>query len=238
MPPTCDQSLSTQLNTLKERIHAACLAADRSVDSVKLIAVSKTKPVEAIEEALAAGQLFFGENKIQELSAKMEHFSHRSDIEWHMIGALQSNKIKYMAERVDWVHSIPKKKTLDELEKRAAVHERVVNALIQVNISDEDQKSGCSVEALPALLEHAQSLKNVHVRGLMGIATNTDDLEEVRQEFRLLKGLLDEHKDRFSGAVTLSELSMGMTNDLEVAIQEGSTMIRVGTAIFGHRNYG
>lgn len=142
-----------------------------------------------------------------------------------------------MVERVDWIVSVHKKKALKEIEKRASRIDRHINVLIQVNISDEDQKSGCEPEELEPILKYAQDLKFTHVRGVMGMATFTDDLNVVRKEFKFLKQLRDEHLHMNGGNVILEHISMGMTNDLEVAIEEGSTMVRVGTAIFGERNY-
>jgi pyridoxal phosphate enzyme (YggS family) len=142
-----------------------------------------------------------------------------------------------MAHRVNWIQSIHKKKALKEVEKRASENDRTINVLIQVNISQEDQKSGCDPEQLAGMLQYAQNLKHTKVRGLMGMATFTDDLDVVRPEFKQLHNLRNEHKHLIEGSVTLDHLSMGMTNDLEVAIEEGATMVRIGTAIFGERNY-
>lgn len=197
------------------------------------------KPFEDIEEAYNCGQLHFGENRAKELQDKMDASTHE-DIQWHMVGNLQTNKIKYMVERVNWIDSVPKKKTLREIEKRASRIDRTINTLIQVNISGEDQKSGCEPEDLKKVLEYAQGLEHVLVRGLMGMATyvDADKVEQVRPEFRLLREIRDEHRNWECENIRLDELSMGMTNDMEIAIEEGSTMVRVGRAIFGERNYG
>lgn len=224
------------LQQIEQRISAACVKTGKNKDDILLIAVSKTKPDEDILEAYSAGQRHFGENRAKELQDKMERIDN-DDIIWHFIGNLQTNKIKYMAERVDWIQSVHKKKALKEIEKRASRLKRNINVLIQVNISDEDQKSGCEPSELPKLLEYAQDLKFTTVKGLMGMATFTDEPETVRPEFRKLKDLRDKHRHLEKGPVKLDHLSMGMTNDLEVAIEEGSTMVRVGTAIFGKRNY-
>lgn len=228
-------TISQNIQNIKNQITEACKAVDRDPNSVKLVAVSKTKPDEDIQEALDAGQLDFGENKIQELAGKMDRLDPKAI--WHMVGALQSNKIKYMIDKVHWIHSVPKLKTLQEIEKRASAIEREINCLIQVNISDEDQKSGCAPVDLTELLKAASTMKYAKVRGLMGIATNTDNEETLRKEFSLLRLLKDNAAQSFSGKLNLTELSMGMTNDLAIAIAEGSTMVRVGTAIFGGRNY-
>lgn len=230
-------TICENLELVNRRIGKACRKADRDPSEITLVAVSKTKPVGDIEKALSCGHLHFGENRARELQDKMEQIDN-PDIQWHMVGALQTNKIKYMVERVNWIESVPKKKTLREIEKRASRIGRIINTLIQINISGEDQKSGCNPDDLEKLLKYAQGLEHVRVRGLMGIATLVDDPEEVRPEFRLLREVLEKHKHLENEHVQLNQLSMGMTNDLEVAIQEGATIVRVGRAIFGERNYG
>ena len=232
-----ETSIHENLNEIKNRIRAACKKSGRNPEDVTLIAVSKTKPNEAIIDACTAGQLHFGENRMQELQDKMESIE-LPGIQWHMIGTMQSNKIKYISERVHWIHSVSKAKYLDEIEKRASSANRTINVLIQVNISGEDQKSGCEIMELKEILEHAKSHEHLKIRGLMGMATFTDNPEDVRHEFALLRNTLEEHKHLNSGNIDLKELSMGMSGDFEVAIEEGATMIRVGSAIFGSRNYG
>lgn len=221
---------------IKSRVKKACERVGRDPDEITLVAVSKTKPVEAIKEALSCGQLHFGENRVQELTDKMEQLG--SEIQWHMIGTLQTNKIKYMVDRVDWIQSVPKKKALKEIEKRASRIERKIKVLIQVNISNEEQKSGCEPENLKLLLEYAKDLKWVSIQGLMGIASLEEDPEKVRPQFRKLRELRDAHKTMESENIKMQHLSMGMSHDFEVAIEEGATIIRVGSAIFGPRNYG
>ncbi len=228
--------IKERLDSVKSRIESACDACGRSADEITLVAVSKTKPVDDILKVREASQLHFGENRAKELQDKMEQIEDE-EILWHFIGNLQTNKIKYMVERVNWIDSIHKKKALKEVEKRASRIGRHINVLIQVNISDEDQKSGCDPEKLEGMLKYGQDLEYTHIRGLMGMATYTDDKDVVRKEFRLLKKLRDDHMHLNGGSVDLEHISMGMTNDLEVAIAEGSTMVRVGTAIFGERNY-
>jgi len=218
------------------RISAACQKAGRDPSEITLVAVSKTKPDDDVMALLKEGQLHFGENRAKALETRMKNIENET-VQWHFIGNLQTNKIKYMAHRVDWIQSIHKKKALKEVEKRAAEHGRTINVLIQVNISEEDQKSGCDPEQLKSMLNYAQNLKHTKVRGLMGMATFTDDLNVVRPEFRLLHDLREEHKHLAEGSVSLEHLSMGMTNDLGIAIDEGATMVRIGTAIFGERNY-
>ncbi|HEX6982058.1 MAG TPA: YggS family pyridoxal phosphate-dependent enzyme [Balneolaceae bacterium] len=230
------EDICQNIEHVKKRIQKACQKANRNPEEVMLLAVSKMKPLDAVKEAFECGQLHFGENRAKELQDKMEAFD-KDEIQWHMIGALQTNKIKYMVERVNWIDSVPKIKTLREIEKRASRLERVINVLIQVNISDEDQKSGCEPEKLKKVLKYAQGLDYVHIQGLMGMAAFADDPEDIRPEFRLLRKLRDEHRSYESKNIALKHLSMGMTHDLEIAIEEGSTMVRVGRAIFGERNY-
>lgn len=228
--------VKNRLEKVQSRIDKACEACGRSPDEITLVAVSKTKPDSDILKVFEASQRHFGENRAKELQDKMEQIEEK-DIIWHFIGNLQTNKIKYMVERVNWIDSIHKKKALKEVEKRASRIGRHISVLIQVNISDEDQKSGCDPEKLEKILKYGQDLEYTHVQGLMGMATFTDDMDTVRKEFKLLKQLRDEHLHLNGGSVNLEHLSMGMTNDLEVAIEEGSTMVRIGTAIFGERNY-
>lgn len=232
------EDICQNLDNLKNRIRKACESAGRDPEEITLVAVSKMKPVENIKEAFGCGQIHFGENRAKELQDKMETYQEEK-IQWHMVGNLQTNKIKYMVDRVNWIHSIEKKKYLREIEKRASRIDRVINTLIQINISGEEQKSGCEPDDLEEILTYAQGLEHVRVRGLMGMATFVDpeDVEEVRPEFEMLRELRDKHRELESENVSLDELSMGMTNDWEVAIKEGSTMVRVGRAIFGERNY-
>lgn len=203
-------------------------------ESVSLVAVSKTKPVADIKEAYDAGQRIFGENKIQEMVNKYDVLP--KDIQWHMIGHLQSNKIKYMAHFVDLIHGVDSIKTLKEIDKQAAKHQRLIKCLLQVKIAKEDSKFGLSAENVQSILssEDLSNLKNLQVVGLMGMASFTDDMEVVSKEFGRLKSLYDQlnkndHK--------FSILSMGMSGDYKIAIENGSNMIRVGSAIFGARNY-
>ena len=232
------EDICNNIKELQNRIAQACEGTGRDADEITLVAVSKMKPLEDIKTAYGCGQIHFGENRAKELQDKMDEYENE-EVQWHMVGNLQTNKIKYMVERVNWIHSIEKSKYLREIEKRASRIDRVINTLIQINISGEDQKSGCEPEDLKEILEYAQGLDHVRVRGLMGMATFVDpeEVEKVRPEFKMLKDIRDEHRGYESENVQLDELSMGMTNDMEIAIQEGSTMLRVGRAIFGERNY-
>jgi len=230
-----DPAISINLKEINKRIENACNKAGRDPSEITLIAVSKTKPVSDILTARQCGQKHFGENRMRELEEKMEELQQK-DLVWHMMGTMQSNKIKYIAHRVDWIHSVGKKKYLKEISKRAGQHERRIQVLLQVNISGEDQKSGCAPADVPNLLDYAQQLTHINIRGLMGIATLVDNPEEVREEFALLRKTLHENQSHTCENISLDHLSMGMTNDLEVAIEEGATMVRVGRAIFGERN--
>lgn len=232
-----EQDIAQNLTSIQQKIEQICTSSGRDPNEISLVAVSKTKPNEDILEALAAGQLHFGENRMKELEDKMASIDN-PDVVWHFIGNLQTNKIKYIADRVNWIHSVEKAKYLKEINKRAGKANRVVNALIQVNISDEKQKGGCKPDDLAAILQSAQNYEHVKVKGLMGMAAFVDDPEEIRDEFRLLKKLFDSHQSYNKGSVQLEHISMGMTNDFKVAIEEGATMLRIGSAIFGERNYG
>lgn len=205
---------------------------------VRLVAVSKFHPNEAIEEAYSAGQRIFGESKVQEMTAK--HESLPKDIEWHFIGHLQTNKIKYMASYVAMIHGIDSYKLLAEVNKQAIKAERVINCLLQIHIAQEETKFGFSAGECKEMLASApwKSLKNVQICGLMGMASNTDDSKQIDREFCSLNNLFKELKTtHFSDSEAFRELSMGMSHDYEQAIAQGSTLIRVGSKIFGERNY-
>lgn len=201
----------------------------------RLIAVTKTKPVPLLQEAYDAGARLFGENKVQEMAEKQPQLP--GDVEWHLIGHLQSNKVKYIASFVSLIHSIDSLKLLQEVDKQARKNERVIDCLLQIHIADEETKFGLLPDEAEALLQSAvlNDLSNVRIIGLMGLATNTDDNEQVRREFRGLKQLYDKLAIIQTERVQFSELSMGMSGDYRIAIDEGSTLIRVGSAIFGAR---
>ncbi|PWJ36001.1 YggS family pyridoxal phosphate-dependent enzyme [Sediminitomix flava] len=205
----------------------------------KLVAVSKTKPVELLQEAYDHGVRIFGENKVQELAQKFEVLP--KDIEWHMIGHLQSNKVKYIAPFVSLIHAVDSLKLLKEINKRAKQNNRVINCLLQMHIADEETKFGLDKAELLELLNNDEfaQFENIKIVGLMGMATNTDNEEQVRSEFRGLKNLFEELKAQENNFpnCAFSEISMGMSGDYQIAMEEGSTMIRVGSSIFGHRNY-
>lgn len=198
---------------------------------VQLVAVSKTKPSSDILAAYDAGQRHFGENKIQEMATKFEELP--KDICWHMIGHIQTNKIKYMAPFVHLVHGVDRRKVLVELNKQAAKYDRVIHCLLQIHIAKEDTKFGLDQEELESIIAELAEFPNVKVVGLMGMATNTKDEEVVRGEFAGLKELFDTYAE----AHRWTTLSMGMSGDYKLAIENGSTHVRIGSAIFGARNY-
>lgn len=203
--------------------------------TIKLIAVSKMKPATLIQEAYDAGHRAFGENKVQELREKTPILP--EDIEWHMIGHLQSNKVKYIAPYVYMIHAVESFKLLKEINKRAKNNDRVIKVLLQIHIAKEESKFGFNADEVKTLLASPEfkELENIEVSGLMGMATNTSDKDVIRREFKELKNLFDELQNEFFDSKTFTELSMGMSSDYQIAIEEGSTMLRIGTAIFGLR---
>ena len=195
---------------------------------ITLVAVSKTKPVNDLLDAYHAGQRDFGENKIQEMASKWEQLP--KDIHWHMIGHVQTNKVKYMAPFVHTIHAIDSLKLLKEIQKQAHKNDRVIECLIQIRIAEEETKFGLPESELDELLEVAKNFSNVNIKGLMGMATFTTNNDQIRNEFKQLAGCFKRHSD-------FETLSMGMSGDFPIAIEEGATMIRVGSKIFGERNY-
>jgi len=205
---------------------------------VCLVAVSKTHPNEAILEAYQAGQRVFGENKVQELTQKFEDLP--KDIDWHFIGHLQSNKVKYMASFVSLIHGVDSLKLLKTIDKEAAKCGRVIHCLLQFHVAEEETKFGLDLAEARELLQSAEfaAMQNVLLKGVMGMATFTDDEAQVRREFRQLKNIFDQLKSEFFGEQdSFSEISMGMSGDYRLAVEEGSTMVRVGSFIFGERHY-
>lgn len=223
--------IAENLAAVRSRIAAACARAGRPAESVRLLAVSKTCGPEAVRAAAADGQRIFGENRVQEAAAKIPECPER--LEWHLVGHLQSNKAALAARLFDWVHSVDSAKVLEALDRQAAEAGRTLQVLVQVNVSGERAKSGLPPEEAPAVLALGDRLRNVQVRGLMTIPPLAEDPEKSRPFFRKLREL----RDRWAAETgrDLPELSMGMTHDLEVAIEEGATFVRVGTGIFGAR---
>jgi pyridoxal phosphate enzyme (YggS family) len=219
-------NIKNNLNNLRQNLPSGC----------KLIAVTKTKPVEQIMEAYREGHRLFGENKVQELLPKYEALP--KDIEWQMIGHLQSNKVKYIAPFISMIHSVDSERLLEEINKQGAKVKRIIPCLLQVHIAEEETKFGFSAEEVVKFLRSPgfAELKNIQIRGLMGMATLTDNIDQIRKEFKELKKLFETLRSSdFSGSVEMNELSMGMSGDYKIAVEEGSTMIRVGSAIFGER---
>lgn len=203
-------------------------------ESVCLVAVSKTKPIADIMEAYQAGQRVFGENKIQEMVTKYEQLP--KDIQWHMIGHLQRNKVKYMANFVSLIHGVDSIKTLKEIDKQAMKHQRVISCLLQAKIAQEDTKFGLDFAEIEHILlsEAVHELKHVKIVGLMAMASFTNNEKQIQEEFSLVHAFYDKLKERHN---QLDILSIGMSGDYQIAIENGSNMIRVGSAIFGERNY-
>lgn len=227
--------LKDQLQEVEKRIQAACDRAGRKREEITLIAVSKTKPVETLQEAYDLGVRIFGENKVQELTAKYEALP--KDIHWHMIGHLQTNKVKYIIDKAELIHSVDSLKLAETIEKEAAKHDLIADILVEVNVAEEESKFGMKMEEVIPFVEKVSAFPHVRVRGLMTIAPFVEDPEENRSIFADLHKLYIDIKKKNHDNDTVSVLSMGMTNDYEVAIEEGATMVRVGTGIFGARNY-
>ena len=227
--------VAEQLQNVRAEIRKACEKSGRNPEEVTLIAVSKTKPISMIREAMDAGQTIFGENKVQELCTKYEELP--KNLEWHLIGHLQRNKVKYIADKAALIHSVDSLKLAEEISKEALKKNVEVNILIEVNVAEEESKFGVSVEETPVLVEEIAKLPGIHIQGLMTIAPYTTDPEENRPVFRTLKKLAVDIKKKNIDNVCMDVLSMGMTGDYQVAGEEGATLVRVGTGIFGERDY-
>ena len=220
---------------VEQKVCEACKRSKRAREEVTLIAVSKTKPVSMIQEAIKAGATVFGENKVQELLDKYEVMP--KDIRWHMIGHLQRNKVKYIVDKAELIHSVDSLRLAQEINKEAIKKELTVNILVEVNVAEEESKFGVGVEETEDLIREIAKLSNIKVQGLMTIAPYVENPEENRGVFRTLKKLAVDIKMKNIDNVRMDVLSMGMTGDYQVAIEEGATMVRVGTGIFGERNY-
>ena len=227
--------LETQLKEVEAKIQAACDRAGRKREEVTLIAVSKTKPIEMLQEAYDLGVRVFGENKVQEIMDKYPQLP--SDIRWHMIGHLQRNKVKYIVDKVALIHSVDSLRLAETIENEAAKHNVTVPILIEVNVAQEESKFGLKTEEVLSLVESVAALPHINIKGLMTIAPYVEDPEENRGIFRQLKKLSVDIAAKNINNVNMSVLSMGMTGDYQVAVQEGATMVRVGTGIFGERDY-
>ncbi|OLO08321.1 YggS family pyridoxal phosphate enzyme [Salinicola sp. MH3R3-1] len=229
-----EASVSESLSRARERLVAALSAAGRPDDAAHLLAVSKTKPADMLRQAYIAGQRAFGENYLQEALDKQQALADLDDIEWHFIGALQSNKTREVAEHFDWVHGVDREKIARRLSEQRPAERGSINICLQLDVSGEASKAGVELQALPALAESVLALPNLRLRGLMALPAPSDDPEQQRQAFRQVADALAMLRERFPEA-PLDTLSMGMSGDLEAAVAEGATIVRLGTAIFGSR---
>ncbi len=227
--------LKENLDKVNENIKKACETAGRNPKEVTLVAVSKTKPLSDIEELMTYGVEEYGENKVQELCDKYENISR--PVNWHLIGHLQTNKVKYIVDKACLIHSVDSIHLAEEIEKQAAKKNLVVNILIQVNIAHEDTKFGIDETNIYEIIDKIKDFKHIKIKGLMTIAPFVENPEENRIHFKKMKQLLLDIKSKNIDNIDMNILSMGMTNDYMVAIEEGATMVRVGTGIFGERNY-
>lgn len=227
--------IKENIEAVQANIEAACQKAGRDPKEVTLIAVSKTKPLSDIEEAIDCGMMEFGENKVQELVDKIEHVSR--PVHWHLIGHLQTNKVKYIADKGLLIHSVDSVKLAKEIQKEAVKKQADCDILLEVNVAGEESKFGFTCEEVPDAVAEIAQLSKVHIQGLMTIAPFVENPEDNRVIFAKLHKLLLDIKSRNIDNVNMNVLSMGMTNDYMVAVEEGATMVRVGTGIFGARNY-
>lgn len=227
--------LEDNFREVKQRIEEACRRSGRDPKEVTLIAVSKTKPVEMLQEAYDFGTRIFGENKVQELMDKYEQMP--KDIHWHLIGHLQRNKVKYIIDKVDLIHSVDSLRLAETIDKEAQKHGLIANILIEVNVAGEESKFGLAPEEVGEFVDQLAGFSHIKVCGLMTIAPFVENPEENRPYFQRLRKLSVDIAAKKVNNVTMSILSMGMTNDFEVAVEEGATMVRVGTGLFGVRNY-
>lgn len=227
--------ITENLEQVRKNIDEACRMAGRDPKEVTLIAVSKTKPVSMLKEAYDAGARCFGENKVQEIMDK--HPQLPEDIQWHMIGHLQRNKVKYIVDKVSMIHSVDSLRLAQTIEQEAAKHNVCVPVLLEVNVAQEESKFGLKMDEVLPLIETIADFPHIKVQGLMTIAPYVENAEDNRDFFRQLKKLSVDIGAKNINNVSMSVLSMGMTGDYQVAVQEGATMVRVGTGIFGERNY-
>jgi pyridoxal phosphate enzyme (YggS family) len=234
--------ISSNLASVHRKIEIACAESNTNIRDIKLIAVSKTFPSEAVSAAFNYGQVYFGENKVQELVKKHEELSDKN-INWHLIGHLQSNKVKYIVPFVHLIHSVDSVKLAEKINSEAAKINRTIDCLIQVNTSGEEQKSGCEPNDTANIVQEISNYEHVRIKGLMTIGKimineeDPDEIEEVKRNFRLLRDLFHKIGSMEIENAEMKHLSMGMTADFEIAIAEGANMLRIGSAIFGQRNY-
>ncbi len=226
-------NIADNINTIKQRIASAALKCGRDPDSITLLAVTKTIPTEYIIKAIDAGITLLGENYVQEAKNKIAAIGSRA--KWHMIGHLQTNKAKYAVNLFDYVHSVDRLELAQELDRRAGLINRKLNVLIEVNVSGEESKSGIPADDAPALIKQIAGMENLAVRGLMTMAPYSNNPENARPYFSALRNLRDNISHQQISGIQMEKLSMGMSDDLEVAIEEGATIVRIGRAIFGER---
>lgn len=226
------------LQNIKRNIVDACEKVDRNPNEIKIVAVSKTVDIEKIKEVINYDIDTFGENKVQELTRKYDEInSTNNSIKWHMIGHLQTNKVKYIIDKVELIHSLDRIKLAEEINKRALKVNRVIDVLVQVNIGQENSKYGLHPNDVDDFINKIENYKNIRVKGLMAMAPYSSDPEEVRPFFSKMKNIFDKTKEKNIFNVEMKYLSMGMTNDYKIAIEEGANIVRIGTGIFGSRNY-
>ena len=229
------KTIKQNIQIVEEKITAAAERAGRKREDVLLLAVSKTKPVEVIREAVACGLTSLGENKVQEIMEKYEPMG--DGVHWHLIGHLQTNKVKYIIDEVDMIHSVESLRLAEEINKRAAAKSLVMDVLVEVNMAEEESKFGIQPERVEEFLRQIAPLPHIRVRGLMTVAPFVENPEENRVYFRKMRELLVDMNQKKIDNINMDVLSMGMTGDYEVAIEEGATIVRVGTGIFGERYY-
>ncbi|MBM7624949.1 YggS family pyridoxal phosphate-dependent enzyme [Sporohalobacter salinus] len=229
--------IKKNLNQVQKRIETAAKRAGRDSDEIKLVTVTKTRSIEEIQEAVEAGIVDLGENRVQELRDKYDNIS--QEINWHMIGHLQRNKVKYIMrmERCSLIHSMDSMRLAKKINKRAGMADRVMDVLVQINVAGDENKFGLKPEETIDYLKEVSEFENLQVKGLMTMVPYVEDSEKVRPYFKRLKDLFDEAKRTDIPNIKMQELSMGITNDFEVAIEEGATIVRIGSAIFGPREY-
>lgn len=227
--------IKENLDEVKEKIGIAAAKSGRKPEEITLIAVTKTLSVDVINAAMALEITDIGENKVQEVMDKYEHII--NDPKWHLIGHLQTNKVKYIVDKVSLIHSVDSLRLAEEISKRCEKAERTMEILIQINVAEEETKFGIQRDEVFELVESVSKLPNLKIKGLMTIAPNTDDEEELRKYFREMKDIFETLKKTMYNRTDMTYLSMGMTNDYELAIEEGANMVRIGTGIFGARNY-
>ena len=227
--------ISRSIEVIKKQMEKSAIVSGRSLEDIKLIAVTKTRTIEEMKIAKELGLTNFGENKVQEIQNKYDEFN--NEIQWHLIGHLQRNKVKQIIDKVELIHSVDSLRLAKAINAEAEKSNIVVKVLVQVNVANEESKFGLHIQEVIPLLEEIAGFKNMQVEGLMTMAPDTSEPEESRKYFRLLKKLSVDINNQKLDNISMNELSMGMTNDYAVAIEEGSTMVRVGTGIFGSRNY-